>query len=294
MVEDINKLVHQKGADDMDCVYPFTQETIDNMPVTSLVNPRPGNPHGIQPDANFDVEASTYEVHRVVHEVKQGIFPFWVMDKYYPFKEKWGQFPREIPEALALEGLSFDNPQGLANVVHMDRPSQAPLAYLEWLTNPKHGQNANLRSKAKKWKSFIETVPEMEHKVTGGILEGLNVAFDIKYEYGAVRAEEVFEFMSGGKVPGEVMTFYPEGCPKHCSFIAGHTGAVIGGVKPVLRDIDVSYTQEKAGLDIMFMWAMFRMFAGVHHADDQLGGFVALLDHKYLKKDLIKRFKLKK
>lgn len=271
--------------------FPFTQDTVDNLKPCRIVNPRVGNNHGIKPDPKFNLKESSEEIARVALEVKQGIFPFWFMEKYYPYKNI-GSFPKVIPEPLKAVGLSFDNPQGLADVVHMDSPILMPLAVHEWLTHPKHGQNVNINNKNPNYINFVETIPNMIRKIAIGMDDGLEKAFDIKWFYGCTRPEEYFEHVNN--ISGALMTAYTEGCPPHSSFIAGHTGAALGGGKPILDNFSDNMSQYhlKQVLDSLYCWIMFRPFAGMHHAMDQLAGYALFGYDDYVKKTVINKYKI--
>ena len=105
----------KKGAFDNELIYPL--ESVEDLKPCRLVNPKVGKGHGLKIPNDFNLLASTQEIQRVGHEVEKGIFPRWFFEKYYPFKY---MCPTDIPEPLKMEGLSYDDPKGLANVVHMD------------------------------------------------------------------------------------------------------------------------------------------------------------------------------
>lgn len=228
------------------------------------------------------METSTAEIERVGEDVRAGKFPFWFMDKYYPFE---GQFPREIPPFLAAMGLSFDRPQELANVVHMDSPQDMPKAYLKWLTHPMYEQNQNVYDHTDQYVNFLETVPRAELNIAKGVYKYMQVGFDIKHFYGLARPEEE---------DPTIKTFYPEGCPCHPDFIQGHVSAALGGLGAVFKDFpNRTYQQTKDGLDGGYSWAMFRSFAEVHHAIAAIGGFAMHPTfRKYMKRKVLKKYRL--
>lgn len=256
-------LQFEKGAEDNQCKYPITQDQIDNLKPCGLVNVKVGDSHGLEIPSDFDIEASTDEILEVRLMVSKGIFPLEFMEKYYPFA---GELPAEIPAPLASEGLSFEDPEGLANVVHMDLPSQMPNACLRWIA----GQGVNVKTRTPAYKNFLETIPYAQEQITDGVKAGLNKSFEAKYYFGLARPEEVLE--ARGNIEGKLMTAYPEGCPGHPSYPAGHGGAAGGGVLALINHFELTDDQIKVLLDSAYVWAMARSLAGVHHAIDNVAG----------------------
>ena len=127
----------QKGThENFELQYPVTQEQLDkmdNIGPCRLTNPMIGNSYGTKIPDSHDEQSAAFEVARVRLDVKNGKFPFWFMDKYNPFKRVFGEFPREIPQALKYAGLSFSDPSSLAKIVHMDFPSEMPRFVHRWL-----------------------------------------------------------------------------------------------------------------------------------------------------------------
>ena len=170
----------------------------------------------------------------------------------------------DIPKALMDEGLSYEDPKGLANVVHMDMPSQAPTAILRYLLQ----SGADVKDWTANHINFLESVPYVQENMLDGIKKGLNKAFEAKYYFGLERPEEV-------SLCGALMTAYPEGCPNHPAFPAGHGAAVAGGAYRVIDSFTaLDEEQLKQVLDTCYIWAMARSLAGVHHAIDNVAGLI--------------------
>ena len=274
----------KKGTQGNDIVYPLTQEQLDNMEPCRLVNPCVGENFGYKIPDSFDVMESYKEVLKVRLDVLNGKFPHWFMEKYYPFKD-FDYKPR-LPEPLVREGLSLFDTVGLANVVHMDLPSQMPNACLRYLLS--EGNNV------KAWTSdrinFLETVPFVQEQIGDGIKRSLIKAFKMKYYFGVPRPEEVFE--SELDLNGISLTAYSDGCPNHPSFPAGHASAAVGGITSLLKEFnELDYQTLHTILDAAYFWAMFRTFAGVHYAEDNILGLMANGFQKYMEKDIVKKYK---
>lgn len=278
----------EKGSGENECQYPLTQEQLDNLKPCRLASPCVGDAKGtIIPD-DFNIEESALEVLRLRLEVEKGIFPYWFMDKHNPFKEEFGVFPRMTPEVLKREGLSFDMPQGLADVVHMDLPTDLPFAIHKWLLS--EGQNV------KEWTpnhvNFLETVPNVIENVADGTKRGLREVFKVKYAHGVARPEEVLEKMLG--ITGVLFTAYPEGSPTHPSTGQGHIAAAIGGANELIKSFDL----DKAGKEmylreivwLVYMWGQFRCLAGVHYGMDSIVSLVASPWKKYLRKEIVEKY----
>lgn len=282
-------MIFTKGAMDNEVTYPLTQEQIDGMGACRLVNPMVGESHGFKVPDDFDLIESTNEIVQVRLEVEKGIFPYWFMDKYYPFKKDFGDyaFPKEI---AAIQMLSEDDPKGLADVVHMDSPSDMPRMVLKWLTHPKYEQKQNVKDWTNKHINFLETIPFVEEQIGDGVKRSLIKAFEMKYQFGIARPEEVWS--ETNNLDGKLLTAYDEGCPNHPSFPAGHASAAAGGLVSVIREFpDLTDYQLKRILDMGYSWAMFRSFAGVHHAIDNIAGLMANGFGRYMRKDIKMKYR---
>lgn len=277
-----------KGENPNHLSYPFTEDQLTQLQTCRLVNPKVGKNHGLKIPEEFDIIKSTNEIVQVRLEVEKGKFPMWFMEKYYPFKSEFGkyEFPKEI---ASIENLTFDNPQGLADVVHMDSPSDMPRAALKWLTHPDFMQKQNVKGWTKNYINFLETIPNVEEQITDGIKRSLIKAFEMKYYFGLPRPEEVWSHIN--KLDGKLLTAYPEGCPNHPSFPAGHASAAAGGLVSLIKEFpNLTDYQVKKLIDMGYSWAMFRSFAGVHHAIDNIAGLMVNGFDKYMKKEVIESY----
>lgn len=248
-----------KGSNQNDLKYPITSEQIENMEECNLISVRVGLHHNVTMPAalcNSDaIKESLKEVLQVREMVKKNKFPRQFMEKYYP--EEWGEFPDEIPQLLANEGLSFDNPEGLADVVHMDTPLDLGQAMIRWLIS----EGAGPTDTDTRMFDFVEIVGQSLAGMSAEVADALETAFEIKYYYGVPRPEEV---------AGNNMTYYPEGCPNHPSFPAGHGAAAFASAKYFMDEWNLSEKTKKALFDAAYIWAMARTLAGVHYAVDNL------------------------
>lgn len=247
-----------------------------------IVCPKIGKQHKLN---FFDFDMLPYyfrEVTTVRDYVKNNIYPQYIIDAYYPFK---GQAPKGLTQILKMEGLSEDNPKGCANVVHMDSPSDMPKAVVKWLSY----QNVTLK-KTDGHIDFLSFFPDTEEQITDGVKRALTKAFEAKYFFGVLRPEEYFERLTGGV--GKLITEYPEGCPLHPSYPAGHGAAAAGGVAKVIERFNLSELQLKEILDTAYLWAMFRTFAGVHYSVDNVAGLWLGGLGKYFTKEKNKAYEL--
>lgn len=278
-------LQFKKGATPNALAYPLTTDQLTDLQKCRLVNPKVGNAHGYKVPVDFDLVESTNEIVQVRLEVEKGIFPSWLMEKYYPFKTEFGKY--EFPTEIAMiEGLSESDPQGLANVVHMDSPTDMPRAALKWLTHPDYDQGQNVKDWTDKYINFLETIPDVEEQIADGVKRSLIKAFEMKYAFGIARPEEVWS--STNKLDGKLLTAYPEGCPNHPSYPAGHASAAAGGLVSLIKEFpNLTDHQLKRIIDMGYSWAMFRSFAGVHHAVDNVVGLMANGFDAYMRKDVL-------
>lgn len=275
----------QKGAFPNKIEYPLTQEQLDNLQDCRLVNPIIGECKYKSAD-DFDEVRSSFEVLKVVLEVKKDIFPRWFFEKYYPFREEFGTFPKEIPDLLKAEGLSFDNPKGLAHVVHMDFPTDLGRAINRWLLS----KGYNTKKSTAKYINFLESIPYIEEQLSDATKKALDGAFKGKYATGIRRPEEVLEEITG--VYGPLFTMYPEGSPNHPSgLFAGHSAAAAAVAKCIINEYEKLPTEVvKDIIDSAYIWGMARTLAGVHHWQDNIVSFVAFGLKDYIKKEIIDKF----
>lgn len=248
-----------KGADQNDLVYPITKKQISSLEECNLVSVRVGDHWGIPMPAalcnDASMEIAKNEVLEVREMVEKDVFPREFMEKYYP--RDWGEFPKEIPQLLSDEGLSFDEPKGLANVVHMDTPLDLGEAMIRWLIS----QGAAPKDADSVTYDFLNIVPRSLAKMSAQVNAKMEKCFQVKYYYGIPRPEELV---------GTNITAYPEGCPNHPSFPAGHGAAAFASSDYFLMEWKLNEVSKKALFDSAYIWAMARTLAGVHYAVDNL------------------------
>ena len=269
----------QKGAGENVLTYPLDHSQIKALKPCGLVSPRIGKHHGIPMPPALCNEAgranALREVLKVREDVKAGTFPMWFMRKYYP--DDWGTFPESIPAPLARAHLtfnlpaplSFDDPAGLASVVHMDNPLDLARVMMGWMIDEGvPAPDADNRIGF----DFINTAGSPWVNIARAVEDALETAFEVKYYYGLPRPEEV---------AGEKITAYPEGCPNHPTFPAGHGAVAFAILKEFLKWIknalargkisaEKSAALAKTAFDAAYTWAQARAFAGVHFPDDNL------------------------
>lgn len=273
----------KKGLGNNTISYPLTQDQIDNFDPCDLVNPKVGNSYGYKVPDNFSLQKAYKEVVHVRMDVLNNKYPHWFMEKYYPFEGF--EYKERMPVALKREGLSIGNPRRCSRVVWMDLPSQMPNAVLRWLLS----KGYNVNAWTDKHINFLESVPDMQELITDGVKKSLDRAFEMKYYFGVARPEEVYAANGfGGN-----MTAYPEGCPTHPSIPAGHSSAAAGGVKALLDNFEpLSQEDLQEALDSAYLWAMWRTFAGVHYAEDNVLGLIANGLGDYIRQDVKDPFTL--
>lgn len=253
-----------KGAGKVKPVAPMTQAQLLKLGKHNMISVRPGKAHGVSMPAALCNSASRQIALQEVLDVRtlttNETFARTFMESYFP--EVWGEFPKQIPAALAAEGLSFEKPTGLANVVHMDLPTALGDAMLRWLIS--EGATPKKYNEKSKGFDFTAYVPDAIAGYSKAAAQGLDKAFDVKYWFLLPRPEEIDG--SGGKE----MTFYPEGSPNHPTFPAGHGFAAFAILRWFLKNWNVTWEQAKALFACAFIWAMARTLAGVHFAVDNL------------------------
>lgn len=238
-----------------------------------LVNPKIGKAHNIPAptmpgDPAFEAELTEVFVTHAM--VQRGHYPGDFLKKHHP-REDFN--PYFVPAPLAAEGLRIDDPQGMANVVHMDSPIDLHLAILRWLIED--GAMLKERYRTSEHIDFLGLVPYVIENVADAVKRNLIKAFEVKYFYGRPRPEEVLgqRFDLTGEQSAMLFTAYPEGCPNHCSYIAGHSAAAAAGTV-FKKMFNLTPEQWNVVYDCCYLWGQYRTFAGVHYATDNLQGLL--------------------
>lgn len=265
--------VFSKGAA-APVAFPVTDLAAVTAP-SGLASPRVGDSHGLPSptmpgDAGF--EAELQEVADVRMHVLDNKWPSHFLAKYHP-RQDFDPDIVPVPVATAIKDplasrgfLPYTvSPSEAANVVHMDRPTDLPFLVWDWLRT----QDVRLKNPTGHV-DFLETVPQPLAAMATAASDGLERAFQAKYFFGRPRPEEVFN-----RCPDHLGTFthYEEGCPTHPAYPAGH-GAAAASVAVLFDIFDMDDPTRDVIVDSAYHWAMYRTFAGVHYADDNLAGLV--------------------
>ena len=274
-VEGIQRERFQKGRLPSDpLVYPLT--SIPSAAGGRVVCPKIGKSHSLK-DFDFSQLPDLYdETLRARAWVLAGKYPQWLIDKYYPFQ---GKAPQGLTAPLRYFdekepykwlGLSADRPAQLCDVVHMDDPDDVTRVLLRWLLNeglePVKAETNHI--------TFLESIPDAQENICDGAKYGLHRVFEYKYKEGVPRPEEIYEYLTGKD--GKFITAYPEGCPKHPEHGGGHAAAAAGGASRLIRHFGLEKHPKylKVVLDTVFLWGMFRQFAGVHYGPSTIAGII--------------------
>jgi len=205
-------------------------------------------------------EAELYEVLRVRDDVVKGIWPTWFLHDHdiqgTPAEPFLGFNPFIV--------VDVEMPESAANIVHMDNPSDLGKLLRAWLLS-NGGEHPAVDNTGNG--IFLDLIPKCDAKLAKAVSEALWEAAQTKQFFGRARPEEIV---------GYNCTHYPEGCPKHPAYPAGH-GAAAGATFAV---IESEFNLEKGTelwqtcLTASLQFAYFRTFAGVHFADDNGIGFL--------------------
>ena len=265
-----------KGAGDVKPVSPLTSSNISALGAHGMVSLVPGKSHGLCMPAALCNDAARAtalkEVLKVREDVKAGAMPRWLMRKYYP--DEWGDFPETIPEPLARAHekfnlpapLSFNDPAGLADVVHMDNPIDLGLILHRWLLD----QGAISKDADEEGYDFLANVTDAMEDMGRAGARAARKAFEAKCWFMLPRPEEVH----GSKD----ITAYDEGSPAHSTYPAGHGAIAFGEARYLMKSfvlvgedgkrIPLPMYILKPLFDSAYIWAMARTMAGVHFAVD--------------------------
>lgn len=240
--------------------YPLTEEQLAIMPKCGLASPREGKAYDLEDlhaELISDLEGYAAEVLDVRSRVARGEMPWDFLEKYWP--AEWGHFDKTATTILTeYAGLDFNDPGSLANVVHMDMPTDLHEYILQYLLET----GAKPKQADDRFVDFLEMVPETLRKVTDAVDRNLIKSFEAKYFYGVARPEEFYDCN---------ITHYAEGCPTHPSFPAGHSAAA-SAASVFLSRFECSEMQTQDVRFAAYAWGMFRTFAGVHYALDNVAG----------------------
>ena len=190
---------------------------------------------------------------RVAMDVERDKWP----DYYFDFCE----VDSELSPVLRAVGLSERNPKGCADAVRMDQPSELWAAIIDYVA----AENIPV-SPERKGIRFLDQYMNPVAPFGANLKESMQQAFEVKYYYGLARPEEYFESPNFAQ--------YPEGCPPHPSYVAGH-GTVGGVANRTFREEFPHATdaQRQAVETATLQFAHFRDLARVHTRQDSRKGW---------------------
>lgn len=244
----------QKGAGDYYLTYPCNYDDLPHD--IRIVNGCNGKHHGVP--RPYEIGSSTFEEEanmlvRVAMDVERDKWP----DYYFDFCE----VDSEISPVLRSVGLNERDPKGCANAVRMDQPSEL------WSAIVRYSQAQGIPvASDKKGIRFLERHVDGEQVFGANLGPAMHNAFEVKYYYGVARPEEYFDSAN--------FAHYPEGCPPHPSYIAGH--GTVGGVanktfREVFPEASDKHFQDVETATLQF--AHFRDLARVHTRQDSYQGW---------------------
>jgi len=250
-----------KGAT-MELAYPFTE-----LPPTSscskLASPRIGcNSYNLPTPTQPEDEAFTAELDEVLRvrtDIIAETWPSWFFEAHGIDSQPVEPILQAIYDAQRLTGKSFC--EAACHLVHMDSPTDLGEILIGYLN-----ANGYKPVDAPGYNDFLESVPQPLAHVANAVSAALEAAYQTKYFFGRTRPEEVAGFNC---------TAYPEGCPPHPAYPAGH-GAAAGGTAEILCHIyGLQPGTEIFNLIVTacLQFAYFRTLAGMHYADDNYEGF---------------------
>lgn len=255
--------------------YPVRKPKLLDVEGTQVVSVRKGKKHGlVNPYTPDNIKRYHNEVVEVRNLVEKAEYPHEFMREHYPWSQK--HYPEDsMPGPLYAMGLKYDDPIGCADIVHMDNPFDLAHAMQDWLISQ------GVKPKTTKWsflKEFVDTIPGANRYVTRKQDMAVEDGFEAKYYFGVIRPEEIAH--------GADMTHYPEGCPCHPSFPAGHGCLAGAAAKAMIDYYAMTLEQEFVIMNSAYLFAQWRTFAGVHYAPDNIAGLEIgkLLPKGYTKK----------
>lgn len=244
--------------------YPLTAipEAVEG---SQLVSPHIAVDHGLEApthpeDAEFDAELQ--EVVQVVSDVRYGKWPAEFLEKHHYDAVRHFD-PKVVPEPLAMMGISADDPMSAALAVQMDNPIDLALAIMDWLFDKGEID----------WRQHTGHIDFHQQKIgcNGIIAQRQRMSavkgWEEKYRHGRARPEEAL------RMPGGLFTAYKAGCPCHPSYPAQHA-VQAGTVADTI--IHIFKIERESTLRVIYNsayhFSMYRTFAGVHYASDNLAG----------------------
>lgn len=276
----MTNLKFKKGCFPNNFTYPLTKDQIDSVEPCRIVSPKIGKHHGYRiPD--FNINESMEDLVKVRQDLGRNIFPWWYVDKHYPFKEEWGKVSREVPGPLAMEGLSYSNPKGFADIVRMDMPMDLNRAIHRWVLR----EGMNVKEWTPEYVNFLESTIDVQKYSADLVQEGLHKMFEVKWYYGIARPENT---PINGKILGRLLPHYKEGAPSHPEAGHGHSVASAAGAKGILDKFpNPTYLQEKTIIDSAYLFSIARGLARVHfgetvHIGLHMGGL-----GNYMREDIV-------
>ena len=245
----------QKGAGDFLLTYPCRYSDVPYD--IGVVNPCDGRRHGVRaPHCIYSDEyAEEAEMLiRVAMDVERDKWPDYYFD--------YCGIDSELSPVLRAVGLQEQDPKGCANAVRMDQPGELWQAIVDYSARegiPQAPEEKGIR--------FLDRYVTPNKPFGDNLEESMKRAFEVKYFYGLARPEEYFNAPNFAQ--------YPEGCPPHPSYVAGH-GCVGGVANRTFRE-EFPHAQRKH-LEAVELatrqFAHFRDLARVHTRQDSYEGWV--------------------
>lgn len=244
----------QKGAGDHLLTYPLRYSDVPHD--IRIVNPCDGMHHGVPMPHKLCSDEYLEEAEmlvRVAMDVERNIWP----DYYFDFCG----IDSEISPVLRAVGLTEQNPKGCANAVRMDQPGELWQAIVNYSAReeiPAAPEKSGLR--------FLDRYVNPNKPFGDNLEASMVAAFEVKYFYGLARPEEYFNAPN--------FAHYPEGCPPHPSYIAGH--GTVGGVANRTFREEFPHAEDKHRADVATatkQFAHFRDLARVHTRQDSAEGW---------------------
>lgn len=235
-----------------------------------VVSARVGNHHNIPNPLRPGEDGFCEQMDEVVDvrvDVTNGVWPGDFLERHFgPFQQYLSEGAvfdgYDIPEPIADAGVTVDDPQAAALLVQMDWPTDLGRFIYQYLRR----EGVPIRNYDES--DFVNAMPGFEANLSAHLHKVFELIFQAKWYFGCVRPEEYFG------IDGCVFTEYPEGCPKHAAYPAGHGGAA-GAVWAFITHF-FDFTDHRAQLDVVikavYHFAMYRTFAGVHTAADNIEG----------------------